>query len=311
MTRHSQAAFPVPGGTNLSQASELAARFHCLADFEPAARERLPHAVYEFVAGAAGDELTLNDNKAAFDRLKLRPRVLRDVSTIATSVTLFGDTLMHLILLAPTSFQRMTHPEGEVATARGAGEARAIFVLSTTGTASIEECVAASAAPVWFLLYWQSDRGFNRELVARVMASGARALCLTVDTPTLGDRRRQARAGFEVPAGLTTPHFHDRNTGLRRAGSGQRTMLTWQNVEWLRSLTSLPLVLKGILDPDDAAQAVETGANGIVVSNHGALPPRVGAGRSTSPEAGWQRDPRSQPVRPYRCLCDSRRYALR
>ena len=88
-------------------------------------------------------------------------------------------------------------------------------------------------------------------------------------------------------------------------------MLTWQNVEWLRSLTSLPLVLKAILDPDDAAQAVETGANGIVVSNHGALPPRVGAGRSTSPEAGWQRDPRSQPVRPYRCLCDSRRYALR
>ena len=145
MTRHSRAAFPVPGGTNLSQASELAARFHCLADFEPAARERLPHAVYEFVAGAAGDELTLNDNKAAFDRLKLRPRVLRDVSTIATSVTLFGDTLVHPILLAPTSFQRMTHPEGEVATARGAGEARAIFVLSTTGTASIEECVAASA----------------------------------------------------------------------------------------------------------------------------------------------------------------------
>ena len=161
-------------------------------------------------------------------------------------------------------------PEGEVATARGAGEARAIFVLSTTGTASIEECVAASAAPVWFLLYWQSDRGFNRELVARVMASGARALCLTVDTPTLGDRRRQARAGFEVPADLTTPHFHDRNTGLRRAGSGQRTVLTWRDVEWLRSLTSLPLILKGILDPDDAAQAVETGADGIVVSNHGA-----------------------------------------
>ena len=254
----------------MSQASGLAARFHCLADFEPAACERLPHAVYEFVAGAAGDELTMSDNKAAFDRLKLRPRVLRDVSTIATSVTLFGDTLVHPILLAPTSFQRMTHPEGEVATARGAGEARAVFVLSTTGTASIEECVAASAAPVWFLLYWQSDRGFNRELVARVMASGARALCLTVDTPALGDRRRQARAGFEVPADLTTPHFHDRNTGLRRAGSGQRTVLTWQDVEWLRSLTSLPLVLKGILDPDDAAQAVETGADGIVVSNHGA-----------------------------------------
>jgi 4-hydroxymandelate oxidase len=255
----------------LSQkAPEIAARFRCLADFEPAARERMPHAVYEFVAGAAGDELTMADNKAAFDRLRLRPRVLRDMSSIATGVTLLGDTLPHPILLAPTSFQRMSHPEGEVATARGAGKVGAVFVLSTAGTATIEECVAASAAPVWFLLYWQSDRGFNRELVARVAAGGARALCVTVDTPTLGDRHRQQRAGFEVPAGLATPHFHDRNTGLRRAGSGQHAVLTWRDVEWLRSLTGLPLVLKGILDPDDAAQAIDVGADGIVVSNHGA-----------------------------------------
>lgn len=252
------------------KAPEIAARFRCLADFEPAARERMPHAVYEFVAGAAGDELTMADNKAAFDRLRLRPRVLRDMSSIATGVTLLGDTLPHPILLAPTSFQRMSHPEGEVATARGAGKVGAVFVLSTAGTATIEECVAASAAPVWFLLYWQSDRGFNRELVARVAAGGARALCVTVDTPTLGDRHRQQRAGFEVPAGLATPHFHDRNTGLRRAGSGQHAVLTWRDVEWLRSLTGLPLVLKGILDPDDAAQAIDVGADGIVVSNHGA-----------------------------------------
>jgi 4-hydroxymandelate oxidase len=131
--------------------------------------------------------------------------------------------------------------------------------------------VAASAAPVWFLLYWQSDRGFNRDLVARIEASGAKALCVTVDTPTLGDRRRQNRTGFELPGSLATPHFHDRNTGLRKVGgSPQRAALTWRDVEWLRSLTTLPFVLKGILDRDDAEQAIDAGADGIIVSNHGA-----------------------------------------
>ena len=254
----------------MNQAPELAARFRCLADLEPAARERMPNALFEFVAGAAGDELTMADNKAAFDRLRLRPRVLRDVASIDTGVPLFGDALPHPILLAPTSFQRMAHPEGEVATARGAGQAGAVFVLSTTGIATIEECVAASAAPVWFLLYWQSDRGFNRELVARVEAGGARALCVTVDTPTLGDRRRQQRAGFEVPASLATPYFHDRNTSLRRAplGVGRRADMAGHRVAALPDQPA-PGVLKGILDPEDAARAIDSGADGIVLSNHG------------------------------------------
>jgi 4-hydroxymandelate oxidase len=251
-------------------ATELVTSVLCLADFEGTARAVLPHAVYEFIAGGAGDQLTVRDNEAAFDRIRLRPRVLRDVATVDPSVTLFQDARPHPILLAPTSFQRLSHPDGELATVSGAGEAAAVFIHSTTGTASLEECMAASAAPVWFLLYWQSDRGFNRDLVARVAASGAKALCVTVDTPTLGDRRCQARAGFELPAELPTPHFHDRNIGLRRGGSGQRAVLTWRDVEWIRSLTSLPLVLKGILDPDDAAQAVDIGADGIIVSNHGA-----------------------------------------
>ena len=125
--------------------SDLADQFLCLADFEPAARDRLPHAVYEFVAGAAGDEITMRDNVVAFDRLRIRPRVLRDVSKIDTSITIFGDKLSHPILLAPTSFQRMSHPEGEVASARGAGEAGSIFTLGTSGTATIEECVATSS----------------------------------------------------------------------------------------------------------------------------------------------------------------------
>lgn len=246
-------------------------QFRCLADFEAAARERLPHAVFEYVASGASDEITLRDNQDAFNRLRIRPRVLRDVSTINTAVTLFGLNLAHPILLAPTAFQRMVHPEGELATARGAGNAGAVFIHSTAGTASIEECVAASAAPVWFLLYWQSDRNFNRELVARVEASGAKALCVTVDQPRLGDRGRQNRAGFTLPETLATPHFHDRSAGLIKVGGApQRAALTWPDVEWLRGLTKLPFILKGILDPDDAEIAIKVGADGISVSNHGA-----------------------------------------
>lgn len=247
-----------------------------LEDFETAARASMPHAVYEFVASGAGDEITLADNKAAFDGIRLRPRVLRDVSTIDTSIELFGVTLPHPLLLAPTGLQRLSHRDGEVGTASGAGEAGAIFVLSTNGTATIEECVAASVFPVWFLLYWQTDREFNRDLVARVEAGGARALMITVDSPTLGERHRMERAGFTIPADLVTPYYHDRNSGLPRRGSRQdgrpawRESLSWREIEWLRSLTKLPLILKGILDPADAEQAVEIGANGVVVSNHGA-----------------------------------------
>ena len=245
--------------------SEVTTPIHCLADFETAARAALPHAVFEYVAAGAGDEITLTENRRAFDRIKLRPRVLCDVAKLDSHIDLFGITLPHPILLAPTSFQRLVHPEGEVATATAAGKASAVFVHSTLGTSTIEDCVAASAAPVWFLLYWQSDREFNRDLVARVEAGGAKALMVTVDTPTGGDRRRQARAGFQVPADLVTPYYHDRKSGpIGRFG------LTWRDIEWLRSLTKLPLILKGILDPDDAEQAVRVGADGIVVSNHGA-----------------------------------------
>lgn len=241
-----------------------------LSDFELAARELLPHAVYEFIAAGAGDEITLAENKAAFDRIKLRPRILRDVVAIDTHVELFGIALPHPILLAPTGLQRLSHPDGEVATARGAGEAASIFVLSTMGTATIEDCVAASVYPIWFNLYWQSDREFNRDLVARIGAGGARALMVTVDSPTLGDRIRRERAGFKLSDDVVTPYYYDRNVGLRGRGSRLMGRLTWHDIEWLRSLTKLPIVLKGILDPADAEEAVRVGADGLVVSNHGA-----------------------------------------
>jgi 4-hydroxymandelate oxidase len=250
---------------------DIETRFLCLADLEPAARELLPHAVYEFITAGAGEEITKRDNEAAFDRIRLRPRVLRDLTRLDTGITLFGQTLPHPIILAPVAYQRLVHPEGEVAAARGAGVAEAVFTLGTTATATIEDCLVVSQSPVWFLIYWQSDRDFNGELVSRMAALGAKAISVTIDLPTPGDRRRQFRAGFKLPDSLETPYFKDRNAGMLKVGTAQRrAMPTWADVAWLRSLTTLPLILKGILDPDDAEQAIATGADAIVVSNHGA-----------------------------------------
>lgn len=249
--------------------SNLAARFQCLSDFEAAAREQLPHQVYEYVDAGAGDEITKRENETAFNRIKLRPRVLRDVSKIDTSLTLFRQKMPHPIILAPIAYQRLLSAEGEVAAARGSGAAGATFVLGTSATAKIEDCIAATTAPVWFLLYWQSDRGFNGELVSQMAAQGAKAICVTVDTPTPGDRRRQIKSGFTIPDSLETPYFKDRNTGLIKVGGTQiRAMPTWADIAWLRSLTNLPLILKGILDPDDAEEAISSGADAIAVSNH-------------------------------------------
>src|SRR5437763_10776378 len=241
-----------------------------LDDFELAARERLPHAVYEYLAGGAGDEQTLRWNREAFARIKLRPRVLQDVASIDTQVELLGDTLPFPILLAPVAYQRLLDDEGEVAAARGAGAAGAVYVVSTACTASIEEIAAAATAPLWLQIYLQLDRGFTRDLLARAEAAGVRAFCLTVDTPVVGTRNRQARAKFAVPLNLPTPHLDVEGRARLSTVSGKREPVTWRDVEWLRSMTSLPLLLKSILHAGDAERAVAAGAAGIIVSNHGA-----------------------------------------
>jgi 4-hydroxymandelate oxidase len=241
-----------------------------LDDFERLARERLPHMAYEFVAAGAADEVTLRWNRESYGRIRLRPRVLCDVSRVDTSVTLFGETLPHPILLAPVAYQRLFHAEGEVAAARGAGEAQAVYVVSTACTFTIEEIADAATSPLWLQLYLQTDREVTRDLVARAEAAGVRALCLTVDTPVLGSRNRQQRAGFALPPDMPTPHLDRRGRERLSVVSASREAITWRDVEWLQSILHVPLLLKGIMTGDDAALAIEHGANGIVVSNHGA-----------------------------------------
>jgi len=241
-----------------------------LDEFETLARGTMPPAAYEYVASGAADEHSLRWNRSAFDQIKLRPRVLVDVATLDTSVTLLGRTLPHPILLAPTAYQRAMHPEGEIATVTGAGASGTTMVVSTATTTPITAIAAAATAPLWFQLYVQSDRAFTQDLVHQVEAAGCQALCVTVDTPTLGVRDRMKRARFELPPGVVAPHVYDVSQRLRGILTPEAVTLTWTDIEWLRSIATIPVLLKGILDPDDAERAVASGVDGIIVSNHGA-----------------------------------------
>jgi 4-hydroxymandelate oxidase len=239
-------------------------------DFELLARQRLSHMAYEFLAGGAGDEATLRWNRESYERIRLRPRVLEDVTLLDTTVTLFGQTMPSPILLAPVAYQRLLHAEGEVASVRGAGATGTTFVVSTATNCRIEDIAAAATAPLWLQIYIQEDRGTTRDLIARARAAGVSVLCLTVDTPVVGARNRQARANFRMPPELETPHLDAANRDRLTVVSPKRVAVTWAEVDWLRSIAGVPLLLKGILDPDDAARALDHGADGIVVSNHGA-----------------------------------------
>jgi 4-hydroxymandelate oxidase len=254
-----------------------------LNDLEPRAREKMSHLAYEYVAGGAADENTLRWNHEAYDKIRLRPRVLVDVSRIDTRLRLVGQDLAFPILLAPTAYHRLVHPEGERATARGAGAAGATLVVSSFATTAVEDVAAAATQPLWFQLYVQRDRGFTRDLVARAEAAGCRALCVTVDTPVLGPRDREAKVRFVLPPGMERPNL----AGARAAGvagdvRAHRPIegeiystvldptLTWKEIEWLQSVARVPILLKGILNPEDAGRAAGTGVAGIIVSNHGA-----------------------------------------
>ena len=240
-----------------------------LPEFEERARQCMTPMAYEYVASGAAEEHTVRWNRDAFDRIRLQPRVLRDVSAVDTRVTLFGRELGFPFLLAPTAYHRVLHPEGEVATARGAAAAGAILIVSVGTTTPIGDIAAATTAPLWFQLYFQSDREFTRDVVQQAEGAGCEVLCLTVDSPILGPRNRQVRAGFRLPAGVTTPHLYDIGHRKQAIVDPRRVTATWKDVEWLRGITRLPLMLKGILDPGDAGLAVEAGAAGLVVSNHG------------------------------------------
>ncbi|HWF45586.1 MAG TPA: alpha-hydroxy acid oxidase [Bryobacteraceae bacterium] len=250
-----------------------------LDDFEVLAKSHLTHQAYEFVAGAAGDEITAAENRAAFRRVRLEPRVLVDVSRTDTSVTLFGRRHAHPILLAPTGYHRLFHAEGEAATVRGANLGEATLIAAAFATMAFEEMAAVARQPLWFQLYIHRDRGVTRGLVERILAAGCEAICVTVDVPSNGPRDRELRAGFVLPPGVERVNLAglegsvaaspDRPFGRSIYSALRSASATWADLEWLRSWVKAPLLVKGILHPDDAERAVASGCDGVIVSNHG------------------------------------------
>ncbi|MEV6671071.1 alpha-hydroxy acid oxidase [Streptomyces sp. NPDC051162] len=251
-----------------------------LADFEHAANTVLPAAVRDFVAGGSGAELTLAANRAAFDRLRIVPRALRDVSDCSCATTLLGSPAAMPVATAPIGYQKLVHPGGELAAARAAAEAGVPFTVGTLSSHTVEE-IAAVGATTWFQLYWLRDREKSFDLVRRAEDAGCSAVMLTVDVPWMGRRRRDLRNGFALPDDVVAAHFPmGAESAAHRAASGESAVarhtaaafapsLSWADLVELRRRTRLPLLVKGVLDPADAAQAVESGVDGIVVSNHG------------------------------------------
>ena len=231
-------------------------RLVTLDDYEREAHGTISPAAWEYIHSGAADEHTLRWNREAYARFRLSPRVGRNVNAVDTSTMLLGNQLAHPIMLAPVAAHSLAHPDGEVATADAARETKTGMVLSSYTSRPIEEVLEVGPQPLWFQLYLQ-ERAATRELASRVARMGFSALCLTIDTPTSGARDRQARAGFEFP-----------ELPYRTVEPGDNPC-TWDDIAWIREAAPIPLVLKGILHPDDAEQAIEAGANAIIVSNHG------------------------------------------
>jgi L-lactate dehydrogenase (cytochrome) len=268
-------------------------------DLRLLAKKRLPGGVFDYIDGGAEDELALRANVSSFARVTFRPRVLRGVSDISITAPILGVTAAYPLVLAPTGFTRIADPEGELAVARSAARAGLPYTLSTLGTRSIEEVRAASDGRLWFQVYAWRDRGLVKEMIDRARESRYEALVLTVDTAVLGRRERDVRRGFSLPPTIGPGTIIDgvrhpewtwsflRSDPIRFANvAGQShgaspvnlsdfintqfdPALSWDDVDWLRSVWDGPIVVKGIQSVDDAVLAVERGVEAIALSNHG------------------------------------------
>jgi 4-hydroxymandelate oxidase len=246
-------------------------------DYERAARDLLEASIYDYIAGGAWDEITLTENRTAYDRWRLRPRNMVNVERRDLTVSILGDTLTLPIGIAPSAFHKLMHTEGELATARAAGAAGTVMCLSIMATTSLEEVAATASGPLWLQTYIFKDREITIDLVTRAHSAGYHALVVTVDTPVLGRRERDFRNQFELPAGITMQNL---NLPPALPGEYESPMvrfikhqidpsLTWRDIEWFVQNVKMPVFVKGVLHPEDARLAVKCGVSGIIVSNHG------------------------------------------
>jgi len=231
-------------------------------DYENLAQVSMERSAWNYYQSGSDDEVTLRANRAAFERILLRPRMLMDVRACDMRTTVLGTPVSMPILIAPTAFHCLAHPEGECATARAACKAGALMVVSTSSTRSLEDIAREASGLLWFQLYVHDPKSAE-ELVHRATEAGYRALVITVDSPRWGRKERAIRSHFRLPSHLNKANFTDEDVAK------DHVYITWESLPWLRSLTSLPIVLKGILTAEDAVLAVKHGVDGIIVSNHG------------------------------------------
>lgn len=246
-----------------------------VSDYEALAEERLDPGTFGYFAGGAGDEHTLRHNLEAFDRWRLRPRVLVDVASVTTATTVLGQTVSMPVLVSPVAHQRMAHPEGELAVARAAAAAGTIMCVPTFAMATPADIAAeAPEAPRWYQLYWHPDRGVTKSILDQAREAGCSAIVFTVDLPKLGGRERDLRTGFTLDPdyrmGVYGSEFGDLGT-LTPATAAELVdpRLTWRDLEWLQETAQLPVIVKGILTAEDAELAVSHGCAAVIVSNHG------------------------------------------
>ena len=263
-------------------------------EYETLAQARMEPTAWDYYQGGSDDEVTLRANRSAFERIRLRPRVLVDVRDIDLHTTVLGTPVSMPILVAPSAYHELAHPEAECATARGAGMAGTLMTASTFSNRSIEEIATAASAPLWQQLYIYRDIDRGAEIVRRAEAAGYKAIVLTADTPVLGNRERDTRNNFSLPPGMQSGNFPNEDVNdshpisnpeapdpdLEATNSSnnntpardyilQPISPTWETMAWLRSITSLPIIVKGVLTGEDAQLSLEHGAAAIIVSNHG------------------------------------------
>jgi len=275
----------IPGGEEAAEATgridpgrELALeRIASLADFAALARDCVSPMAYDHVTGGVGNEVTVRANLEAWDRIPVRPRILVDVSEIDTRIRLFGQELEHPVLLAPTAYHALYHPEGELETVRGAATSRATLVASSYATKAIEEMARTAPANLWFQLYVERDREFTRDLVRRAEDAGCRAVCVTVDQPLRGYRDRDIRNAFVLPPGIERANLKGMGEKMSRQvlvtdgiySAAHDPTFTFRDLEWLRGIMRVPLLVKGLMTPEAARDVIDAGVDGIIVSNHG------------------------------------------
>ncbi|MEG3768493.1 alpha-hydroxy acid oxidase [Alteromonas sp. 14N.309.X.WAT.G.H12] len=258
------------------QSPQIPPDIAALIDYERYAKVNLNEQAWAYIYGGSGDEVSARQNETAYRQIKLLNRVLKDVSKGHTKTTLLGHTLAHPIILAPVAYQKLAHPDGEIGSALAAEAQDGLFVLSTLASTSLEQVAGSSSGQKWFQLYFQSQKEHTLDLVRRAEKAGYSALMITVDAPINGLRNREQRAGFSLPPGICAENCTEYqaqsagNEGKSTVFQGlMKTAPTWDDIAWIGDNTRLPIIIKGIINPQDAKEAKAHNVAGIVISNHG------------------------------------------